>query len=133
MYIYCVCIYTPIHSPRAPGNIVVRMTHTYVQSIVYGLLLGDGWLQTQNSGKTYRFRPKTDPILSSNSRETPSRDGISFHLPVFTISKGLSHIPLALATSRVSYCIEFTHPRRKSPKRTPPPERKGKGKNLRKL
>lgn len=32
------------------------MTYPYVQSIVYGLLLGDGWLQTQNSGKTYRFR-----------------------------------------------------------------------------
>lgn len=46
----------PIYSPRAPGNIVCSMTDTYVQQILYGVLLGDGWLQTQNSGKTYRFR-----------------------------------------------------------------------------
>ena len=31
-------------------------TDTYVQHMLYGLLLGDGWMQTQNRGKTYRFR-----------------------------------------------------------------------------
>lgn len=32
------------------------MTYTYAHHIVYGLLLGDGWLQTLNAGKTYRCR-----------------------------------------------------------------------------
>ena len=70
--------------------------------------------------------------MSSKSRETPSRRGIFFDLPVFIVSKGLSHISLLVATSRISYCIEFTHPRPKFNKRTPHPGRRPKGRNLEK-